>query len=561
MKSFGKATAVAVILLVAVASSPRAAATSRGGPAFTSGGDFPGETSCTTCHYYKIDTGPGEHQLEIDNRPASEFAYVPGETVSVILRFQDPEAKVSGFLLTARTGDGCDPGGTFETAATELGEKVKVREGSFAFRRPEPCGDRLNDVQWTTHSLVKEGTSIAWEMLWTPPATYQGPVTIAYAINGADGNGSASFDSVYFGQLVVPGSTLTLDPPMITSGGLGLEGLAEGGARAAPGAIASLGGEHFAVSDGGRSSLDESGRLTTSIDGVCVEVGQHRAALFQVTADRILFEIPPAAGLGLTSVRVIRFCDTQGPKASEPVAFTTVGVLPDFLEFDDGDAAHLAAVRPSVELVAAAGAVEGHRTRPARPGDLVTVFGWGFGAVSPDRESGEVLHDLRNRASTSFRVMIGPFQVASPDLVYVGATPHYAGLQQFTVRLPPALPLGSHLVRVLADGVVGAAGPRLEVAAPMQETMLQACVVGLVLDPLDRCALALGDREGIFEIDVDGKACALAPSGGGQDRWTCGFLDLGAMGADVRIQRNDDGKWAVTAPPVTPPEEMPVPAP
>ena len=223
------ATALATLLVLA-ALAPQAHATSRGGPAFTSGGDFPGEYSCVRCHYYRVDTGPGEHELEIDGVPAAEFAYVPGQTVSMILRFSDPDAKVAGFLLTARTGDGCDSGGTFEPGPPPAGDLVKVRDGASPFSRPEPCGDRLKEVEWATHSLVKEGSSVEWGMAWTPPGEYRGPVTIAYAINGANGDGSAGFDTIYFGRLVVQGSTQTLDPPTITDGGLSLEGLADGSA-------------------------------------------------------------------------------------------------------------------------------------------------------------------------------------------------------------------------------------------------------------------------------------------------------------------------------------------
>ena len=538
-------------LLAMGALAPWAAATSRGGPAFTSGGDFPGESSCTRCHYYRIDTGPGEHQLEIDGVPASEYAYVPGETVSMILKFQDEDARVNGFLLTARSGDGCDSGGSFAPGPLPKGDRVKVRQGDSVFLRPEPCGDRLKEVHWATHSLTKEGTSVEWEMLWTPPDTFSGPVTIAYAINGADGNGAASFDSVYFGQVVVQASTETLDAPVITDGGFSLVGLADGDAVAALGSFASLEGMHFAVSDGGRSALDESGLSSTVIDDVCVEVGTHRAPLYQVTADSVLFEIPLDAGLGATSVRVIRFCDMPGSKNSESIAFTTEAVRPRFLEFDDGETTHLAAVRRNLELFAAAGAIGGHRTRPAVPGDLVTVFGSGFGPLDPAREAGEVVHGLRERASSAFRVLIGLLQVPATDMVYVGAAPHYGALQQVTFRVPTNVAAGSHTVRVFADGVAAAAGSQLEVAMAVEAVTPQSCSVDLELSASDRCSLMIGGLEALIEIDVDGKACVLVPADSTVDRWTCGEseLDLGALGAEIRITKDDDGDWTVTDPP------------
>ena len=54
-----------------------------------------------------------------------------------------------------------------------------------------------------------------------------------------------------------------------------------------------------------------------------------------------------------------------------------------------------------------------------------------------------------------------------------------------------------------------------------------------------------------MEIDVDGKACAFVQTGGTADRWTCGEseLDLGALGAELRITKDADDAWTVANPP------------
>ena len=218
------------------------------------------------------------------------------------------------------------------------------------------------------------------------------------------------------------------------------------------------------------------------------------------------------------------------------------------------------ALRPNLELIAAPGAIQAHRTRPVSPGDSVTVLGSGFGQVVPERHPGEVVHGLRDLASGNLRLLIGQLQVPARDLVYAGASPHYAGLQQLTFRLPATVSPGAHSVRLLAGGIPTSIGPMLEVAMPAPQVTAQACTPGLELGPLERCTLSLADLDGVVEIDVDGKACLLVPSGTVNDRWSCGeaALDLGSVSADVRIEKaDDDDTWTLVAPPEPEPEAMP----
>jgi uncharacterized protein (TIGR03437 family) len=83
-------------------------------------------------------------------------------------------------------------------------------------------------------------------------------------------------------------------------------------------------------------------------------------------------------------------------------------------------------------LILPEGMVEGVRSHPAQPGDIVTLYGIGFGPVAPDVASGKV---PKAAAATVLpvEVYIGG-QRAS--VAYAGIAPGTLGLYQFNVVVP-----------------------------------------------------------------------------------------------------------------------------
>ncbi|MCP5117793.1 MAG: hypothetical protein GY953_43800, partial [bacterium] len=90
-------------------------------------------------------------------------------------------------------------------------------------------------------------------------------------------------------------------------------------------------------------------------------------------------------------------------------------------------------------------------TRPAAPGDLVLLFGTGFGPTLPPFPDGEIITGAFPLAGP-VRVLIGgqEAQVAFAGLVG-------AGLYQFNVSIPQ-LPAGDHEVVVTVGGVTSPSG-------------------------------------------------------------------------------------------------------
>ena len=532
-----------------------AAAASGGGIAFR-GIDpvdlFP-EQTCTQCHVGGTpDMESVTLEAKVNGMSASEYRYSPGETVSLIVDFSDPNANRLGFLVTARSGPPvgpdteirCGSGGMMAPAATPAGATVKQRSGAILRNKPEPCGDLLENVWWATHNRPTEASSATWEVSWTMPAEDVGPITLVVMANGANGNRQTSGDKIYrLLQTIESGAPP--QPPEISGFGDVLAGPEGMMAQGAPGAIASVTGAHFEEPGAASAStLDETGRLATVAGGTCVEVGPVRAPLMHLTSERITFQIPSDAGLGNSTVKVIRRCDTAQPMPSEPVAIQIVAARPAFLQFSDDDSG-LTALRRNLALVAPAASVEGRRTRPAMPGDEVVLFGTGFGPVVPPYASGEIATELRPLAAEDLRVMLGDMELDAASVDYAGAAPDFAGLQQLTLRLPENAPPGSHDLAVLLGGVKSPGGPKIEVAEAVSAMPPGECTVELMLGPADSCTATFTTGMGILEVDTDGKACVLG-SDDDLETWRCGVdaLDLSEHGAE--IGRNEDGTWTIT---------------
>lgn len=436
---------------------------SAGAPNGSSGGDFPGEGSCasSSCHVGgEVNAGGGRFDLLINGAPAAEHRYTPGETVTVRVSIFDPQAERTGFQLTARAGNGCAPGGMLMPGETQ------VRVGS---------GDCNGEsVQWATHTFAKAGNDAAFDVQWTAPMRDIGPVTLAAAGNGADGNGGRQGDNIYETQAVIqPVEGGGGGPaPAISTGGVVLATLAPAVNSGAPNAIASVFGTEFApagtaVSD---PQLDGNGRVATTLAETCVEVGGRRAPLFAVFPGQINFQIPDQAGLGPQAVNVIRGCGAANERRSTDESFTVNAAQPAFFLFNAARQAVAAIHDDAVNRVGPADLmIPGVTTTPARPGEWLTVYGTGFGATDPPTAAGEIPESTEEvlRQLASHKENPGNVQATiggiTANVYWVGGAPCCAGLNQLIVQVPESAPAGELPLVVTIDGVSSPEGPFLAV--------------------------------------------------------------------------------------------------
>ncbi len=117
------------------------------------------------------------------------------------------------------------------------------------------------------------------------------------------------------------------------------------------------------------------------------------------------------------------------------------------------------------DLVGAPGLLPGAEFTPAAPGEVVTLYGTGFGPTEPAIAAGRIPVAAAN-LTNAVAFTVGGIAVAAQDVLYAGASPCCAGLYQFTVRLPADVPDGDATVTAVVQGVSTPEGPYLTVRRP-----------------------------------------------------------------------------------------------
>jgi uncharacterized protein (TIGR03437 family) len=200
-----------------------------------------------------------------------------------------------------------------------------------------------------------------------------------------------------------------------------------------------------------------NGAFPTELGCVSVEVtgpGLSQAVqlpIAYVSFGQINAQMPQFTGTGAVTLTVLLNPGT-GSGVSSPVA--TLNSLqtfaPAFFVFPNSTS--IAAEEASTgTLVADSSVVTG--AAPANPGDIVSLFGTGFGAVSPAVAAGQLATGMAS-LTNSVTVAIGGTTLAAADVLYAGLSPgSISGLYQFNVRIPSTAPSGEVPVTITIGGV------------------------------------------------------------------------------------------------------------
>jgi uncharacterized protein (TIGR03437 family) len=135
------------------------------------------------------------------------------------------------------------------------------------------------------------------------------------------------------------------------------------------------------------------------------------------------------------------------PSGAQPVVVTTAGgssfaytvnvnaTQPGFLAppvFILNGRQNVAAVFSNTLTFVLPVSVSGALTARARPGDNITLYGIGFGPVTPDISAGQVVQQ-QNALQSNLRITFGG---VAANVTYAGLAPGYVGLYQFNVVVP-----------------------------------------------------------------------------------------------------------------------------
>ena len=255
--------------------------------------------------------------------------------------------------------------------------------------------------------------------------------------------------------------------PRISSGGVVLATGAPVVSSISPNALISVYGQGFAPRGTRVLSpvLDTAGRVAANLAGACLEIGGRRAPLFTVTENQINAQVPRELPPGQARATVILGCGTSSEQRSPEQTVAVAAVSPAFFNFPvdpDGRNPVVALHGGGPALVGPPGLIPGVTLTPAEPGEIITLYGTGFGATDPLLATGQIpggAAGLANEVSFTF----GGIAVPSRDVLYEGAAPCCAGLYQFAVRLPTVVPDGNAAVMATVQGVTTPEGPFLAV--------------------------------------------------------------------------------------------------
>ena len=171
------------------------------------------------------------------------------------------------------------------------------------------------------------------------------------------------------------------------------------------------------------------GILPTQLDGVQVLINGQTAAVFFISPGQLNVQAPDDDAVGPVLVEVIR--DGIGT-ARETVDLREAA--PAFFMFDAEGRKFIAAVHADGVFVGKPDLFGGAlAARPAGPGDVILLFGTGFGLTDPPVEAGRVFSGAAPlRANVTIR--LGEIEA---DVLFAGLSG--AGLNQFNVVVPSLL--------------------------------------------------------------------------------------------------------------------------
>jgi uncharacterized protein (TIGR03437 family) len=170
-----------------------------------------------------------------------------------------------------------------------------------------------------------------------------------------------------------------------------------------------------------------SNKLPTSLDGVSVKVNGKDAPVYFISPTQINALSPSDSALGSVPVTVT---NAQGTAAGTATLQT---YLPGFFLFDPEDRRYLAAVHADGSFLGKAGLFGNAAvTHPAKPGEIISLFGTGFGPTNPAVPTDEIFAGAAPLAVPGqLAIRIGGIAATVKFAGLVGQ-----GLYQFNVVVP-----------------------------------------------------------------------------------------------------------------------------
>jgi len=388
----------------------------------------PGESTCAECHSSQVNTTG----LAIE--AAGGTTYTPGTTQRIKVTINaDPAAARYGFQATARLASATGTqAGTFQPINSET-------QVICADDRRMPCTAQPFFIE---HSNPK--TTNTFEFDWTPPATESGEIRFYVAGNAANNNQQNTGDRIFTANLTLtPGAASGPRPAIQSSNGV------QNGATFEPNMVSSswttIKGENLAQATriwAGSDFVD--GRAPTELDGVKVNIDGKPAYVYFISPTQINVQAPALDKLGNVVVEVINRNGTSNTATGD-----VRRAAPGWFMFDPESRRYIAGTHADGTFLGKAGLFGAAvTTRPAAPGNTITLYGANFGPTNPAMPEGRPVTQLSSLADAP-TVTIGG---VNATVSYGGGAPNLIGTYQFNIVVPD-VPNGDHQVVVTTGGV------------------------------------------------------------------------------------------------------------
>jgi uncharacterized protein (TIGR03437 family) len=244
---------------------------------------------------------------------------------------------------------------------------------------------------------------------------------------------------------------MTAAPPsisgVITASGFG------GFTSIAPGTFIEIYGSNLAAESLNWGNFFNGVNAPTSLAGTKVTIGGQAAFIAYAGPGQVNALVPSNVATGQQQITVTTAIGTSSP-FTVTVNPTAAGMLaPGYL--DIGGLQYVGALFSDYQtFVAPPGVISGYASRRAKPGDIIVIYGIGFGPVSPNIPAGQIY------SGSSQLAAVPPLQIffgSTPaTLQYSGLAPSLVGVYQLNVVVPNVAPSDAVPVTFTLGGGPGA---------------------------------------------------------------------------------------------------------
>ncbi|HLH00531.1 MAG TPA: choice-of-anchor V domain-containing protein [Bryobacteraceae bacterium] len=419
-----------------------------------------GGQDCSTCH--NSFGGANSDQRGSLKVEVSDYAANVAQTIRIFV--QHPEAASWGFQMTIReVSDETQSAGFFTPSGPTDPVQVQVRCDDGSALGSLPSGTQCTTArQYAEHKVAPRGmggTVFEFDVNWTPPANEVGKLHVYVSAVAADGNGAPQGDRVYTTVLTLAnaGRCSNITNPIVRT-------TVNGASFQSPlssNAMISILGTGFLVGGLQRvAGLGDfvNGTYPTELACVSVQVtgpGITDPVLIPVTyvrTDQINAQLPRFSGTGPITLRLILNAGQTNQMTSDISTYTTLQPFAPAFFLLPNSTSIAAQFGGTATVVADPSLIPG--ARPAKPGDIVTLYGTGFGDTNPPVDSGQLAPGQPTPLVNGVTVTIGSVTLAPADVLYAGLSPgSISGLYQFNVRIPQGTPNGNVPVSISIGGV------------------------------------------------------------------------------------------------------------